>query len=347
MTFVEYFKEKAIFIIINLFVLIVTSYLLNGLNVSSYAIFLVCILNFLSNVSFFIYDYLRKSKRYNILLKKLYELDKKYFISDVTSSEDFLEDKILNEIIEKSTKSMKDDIGEAIRNVTEYKEYIELWVHEIKTPIATCKLLIENNENKVTESIEEEILKVENYIEQVLFYARSNAVEKDYYIKKVNLKEIVNESIKKNKNVLIQEKIGIHIHDLEFKVNTDSKWIVFILNQMIQNSVKYRKLDNNLEIEIYAKQGEEKVILYMQDNGIGIEKGEIKRVFEKGFTGTNGRLANKKSTGIGLYLCKNLCQKLGIAIELDSVQGEGTEVRLIFPKATYYDVTSDNNLTEM
>lgn len=89
MTFVEYFKEKAIFIIINLFVLIVTSYLLNGLNVSSYAIFLVCILNFLSNVSFFIYDYLRKSKRYNILLKKLYELDKKYFISDVTSSEDF------------------------------------------------------------------------------------------------------------------------------------------------------------------------------------------------------------------------------------------------------------------
>ena len=206
----------------------------------------------------------------------------------------------------------------------DYKDYIELWIHEIKIPIAASKMVIENNRNTVTKSIDEELDKVENYIEQALFYARSNTVEKDYYIKNNNLKEIVNEAIRKNKNILIQEKISINIYDLDIEVKTDSKWIVFILNQLIQNSVKYKKQEGIAEIEIYAKQGKENVILFVKDNGIGIKKGEIERVFEKGFTGTNGRISNKKSTGIGLYLCKKLCDKLGIAIELDSVEFEGT-----------------------
>ncbi len=200
-------------------------------------------------------------------------------------------------------------------------------------------MVIENNKNEVTRSIYEELNKVEDYIEQALFYARSNTVEKDYYIKTSNLKDIVNESIKKNKSTLIQNKMHINIHDLDKTVHTDSKWIVFILNQIIQNSVKYRRQDNNSEIEIYSKQGKENVILYIKDNGIGIKKGEITRVFEKGFTGTNGRLQNKKSTGIGLYLCKKLCDKLGISIELNSIQNEGTEVRLVFPKSSYINLT--------
>ena len=100
---------------------------------------------------------------------------------------------------------MKDDISEAVRNSNDYKEYIELWVHEIKTPIATCKLLIENNENEVTESIGEEVTKVEDYIEQALFYARSNAVEKDYLIKEINLKDSINYVIRRNANILIEE----------------------------------------------------------------------------------------------------------------------------------------------
>lgn len=199
-------------------------------------------------------------------------------------------------------------------------------------------MVIENNKNEVTKSIDEELNKIEDYIEQALFYARSNTVEKDYYIKRVKLKDIVNESIKKNKSIFIQEKIAVNIHDVDFEVNTDNKWIVFILNQIIQNSRKYRKKNENLEIEMYAKQGIENVALYIKDNGIGIKKGEITRVFEKGFTGTNGRLSNKKSTGIGLYLCKKLCDKLGIAIELSSVQGEGTETRLIFPISSYINM---------
>ena len=199
-------------------------------------------------------------------------------------------------------------------------------------------MIIENNKNDVTKSIDEELDRVENYIEQALFYARSSTVEKDYYIKKVQLRDIANECIKKNKSMLIHEKIQVNIHDVDMEVNTESKWTLFILNQIIQNSVKYRKHDINLEIEMFAKVNKENVVLYIRDNGIGIKKGEITRVFEKGFTGTNGRLLNKKSTGIGLYLCKNLCNKLGIAIELNSVQDEGTEVRLVFPKNSYMEM---------
>ena len=220
----------------------------------------------------------------------------------------------------------------------DYKEYIEMWIHEIKIPIATSKMIVENNKNETTKSIDEELDKVENYIEQALYYARSNAVEKDYYIKKSSLKDIVNECIKKNKTVLIEEKIAINIHDLNLYVNTDSKWITFILNQIIQNSIKYRKRQEKNEIEIYAKQAKENITLYIKDNGMGIQEGEITRVFEKGFTGTNGRTLNKKSTGIGLYLCKKLCNKLGIAIQLESVQNKGTEVKLIFPNSSYIEM---------
>lgn len=199
-------------------------------------------------------------------------------------------------------------------------------------------MIIENNKTNVTKSIDEELQRIENYIEQALFYARSNTVEKDYYIKKVKLRDIVYESIKKNKNVLIQEKVSMNLHDLDLEVNTDSKWIAFILNQIIGNSIKYKKVDCRLEIEIYAKQGKENVILYIKDNGIGIKEGEVTRVFEKGFTGTNGRLVGKKSTGIGLYLCKNLCNKLGIQIELSSILDRGTKVQLVFPQSSYIDM---------
>lgn len=201
-------------------------------------------------------------------------------------------------------------------------------------------MLIENNKTEVTKSIDEELDKVENYVEQALFYARSNTVQKDYYIKSTKLKDMVNDAIKKNKNILIGEKISINLHDLDLTVNTDNKWLIFILNQIIQNSSKYMKKEENSQIEIYSKQGKENIILYIKDNGIGIKEEEVPKVFEKGFTGTNGRLQGKKSTGIGLYLCKKLCDKLGISIELNSKENKGTEVKLIFPKSSFTQIVN-------
>ena len=219
----------------------------------------------------------------------------------------------------------------------DYKEYIELWIHEIKIPIATSKLIIENNKNEITKSIDEELDEIENYTEQALFYARSNTVNKDYVVTKSNLKEIVNEAILKSKRALLSNKISIELNDLEKEVFTDSKWATFIINQIIQNSIKYSKKEDK-RIQLYAKSNNENIILYIKDNGIGIKKGEITRVFEKGFTGENGRIINKKSTGIGLYLCQKLCNKLGLEIELNSKRDIGTEVRIIFPKSSYINL---------
>lgn len=280
-------------------------------------------------------EYFSKKKFYEKVTNVLAELDEKYLMTELIKEPSFIEGKILKQTMEQVNKSMLENVNQYKYLTEDYKEYIELWIHEIKLPLAASKLIIENNKNVATKSIGEELDKVENYIEQALFYARSNTVEKDYYIKKSFLKDMVNEGVKKNKNILIQEKISMKLHDLEIMVYTDSKWIVFILNQLLQNSVKYKKTEETSEIEIYARQGKENVILSVKDNGLGIKKGEITRVFEKGFTGTNGRLLNKKSTGIGLYLCKKLCDKLGIAIELNSVQGEGTEVKLVFPQSSY------------
>lgn len=334
MNFKLFLKEKAITILLLLFSIITIEIFLMAYNVGMFIkIYIPLIIMGLYVVSIAI-EYFKKKKFYDNLSNMLEELEEKYLITEIINTPDFLEGKILKNTIEAIDKSMLENVNKYKYMTEDYKEYIELWIHEIKIPIATSKMVIENNKNAITKSIDEELDKVENYIEQALFYARSNTVEKDYYIRKVVLKEIVNESIKKNKSTLIQEKISIDIHDLDIEVNTDNKWIVFILNQIIQNSIKYRRKENSA-IEIYANQGKENVILYIKDNGIGIRQGEITRVFEKGFTGTNGRLSNKKSTGIGLYLCKKLCNKLGIGIELNSVQNEGTEVRLVFPQSSH------------
>lgn len=337
MNFKLFFKEKAITILLLLFGIITIEIFLMAYNVGMFIkIYIPLIIMGLYMISIII-EYFKRKKFYNNLLNMLEELDEKYLITEIIKTPNFLEGQIFKNSLEQIDKSMLENVNKYKYMTEDYKEYIELWIHEIKIPIATSKMVIENNKNAITKSIDEELDKVENYIEQALFYARSNTVEKDYYIRKVVLKEIVNESIKKNKSSLIQEKISIDIHDLDIEVNTDNKWIVFILNQIIQNSIKYRKKENSV-IEIYANQGKENVILYIKDNGIGIKQGEITRVFEKGFTGTNGRLSNKKSTGIGLYLCKKLCNKLGIGIELNSVQNEGTEVMLIFPQSSYIEL---------
>ena len=286
-----------------------------------------------------IIEYIRKRNYYKNVYGILEDLQEKYLITEIMSKPNFLDGKILKDIIEQLNKSMLENVNKYKYMIEDYKEYIEIWIHEIKIPIATSKMIIENNKTKATKSIDEELDKVENYIEQVLYYARSNIVEKDYYIRKCSLKEIVNEVILKNKSILIGEKIIINTYDLETQVSTDNKWIIFILNQIIQNSIKYRKMDEQAEIDIYSTSGKENGILHIKDNGIGIKKEDITRVFEKGFTGINGRMSNKKSTGIGLYLCKKLCDKLGIGIELNSIQNEGTEVKLVFPNSSYIDMT--------
>ena len=334
MKFRDFIKDKILLIVIVILALISIEILLLAYNIGIIAqIYIAIIIILVVSISIFV-EYKNKQHFYNQLKANMDELNEKYLISEIIKTPNFIEGKILKETIQDTGKSMLENVNYYKNIQEEYKEYIELWIHEVKIPIAASKMIIENNKNSVTKSIDEELDKVENYIEQALFYARSNAVEKDYIINKTNLKEIVSGSILKNKTTLLNEKVALELKDIEQEVYTDSKWATFIINQIIQNAIKYSKKENK-RIEIYSKTKNDKVILYIKDNGIGIKKGEITRVFERGFTGENGRIVGQKSTGIGLYLCKKLCDKLGLGIELNSEKDIGTEVRIIFPKNSY------------
>ena len=217
---------------------------------------------------------------------------------------------------------------------SEYREYIETWVHEVKTPIASMMLIAENYEDESPISMKYEIKKIEDYIDQVLYYSRSNEVSSDYIIKSFNLEKSIRNVIKKNASNFINKKISIDIENVNEEVYSDPKWVEFILNQIIGNSIKYSKSSKG-KISIYSIKKQNNITLYIKDNGEGISEKDISRVFEKGFTGENGRKFGK-STGIGLYLCKKLCEKLGLAIGLTSKKNEGTEISIVFPISKIY-----------
>ena len=218
----------------------------------------------------------------------------------------------------------------------DYKEYIEKWIHEVKTPISAIKLIEENNKTSTSRLVLQELEEIDRYVEQALFYARSEDVEKDYLVKEISLEKCINSVITRNKQVLILNSIDIEIYDICESVYSDSKWLEFILNQIIVNCIKYRK-ENESTIKIYTKEIKNAVDLTIYDNGIGIPSDEISRVFNKGFTGNKGRV-NYKSTGIGLYLCKKLCDKLGLLIKIESEENEYTKINIIFPKGNFSKV---------
>ena len=330
----SFFKDRIISIFLIIIVVATITVFLVATEVDLFIKIYIPLVIIITYLIILIVEYIKKKKFYKTLEDNLANLEEKYLIAEMIEEPSFIEGKIMKEALVQINKSMIENVNKYKYAQEEYKEYIELWIHEIKTPIAASKLIAQNNKNEVTKSIDEELDKIEYYVEQALYYARSNTVEKDYYITKCKLQDVINTVIKKNKKELIDNKIKINIDNIDETVYTDSKWIVFILNQIITNCIKYAKKEN-AEINIEAETKKARIILKIQDNGIGIRKGEITRVFEKGFTGSNGRKDGKKSTGIGLYLCKKLCGKLGIGIELNSEENIGTEIKLVFPKNDY------------
>lgn len=163
-------------------------------------------------------------------------------------------------------------------------------------------MLCENNKSEITNKIDEEIEEINNYVEQALFYARLDQVSNDFMIRKIKLADVIKNVLSRNKKIMIQNNMKVELKNTDVSAYSDEKWLEFILNQIIINSIKYKK-EQNATIIIETTENKENIKLKIKDNGMGIKKSEIDRIFDKGFTGTNGR-NQKKSTGIGLYLCK-------------------------------------------
>jgi hypothetical protein len=328
---VRYLIDKWSYLISCVLAVVLITFFLLIININS---FTVCFIDLIIISSFLLplfLEYIRKNIFYKGLNQYIDELDKKYLLSELIEEPDFLEGKIFYDILKKSNKSMNDEIHKYLSSTKEYKEYIEMWVHEIKTPIAAAKLMERNTPDNGNRKMIESLDSIDNYVEKVLFYAKSSVANRDYIIKSVNLKDVVSSSLRKNSVNLIQSKVKIVLDDIDYQIYTDIKWIEFIIGQIIGNSIKYmNKYEKNLIFMGYRDEG--RIILKIQDNGIGISEKDLRWVFDKGFTGENGR-KYAKSTGIGLYLCKSLCDKLGIQIGIESVEGESTTLELVFPES--------------
>lgn len=329
MSVYEYLKQRTLFFIVNIVLFLITASIMLFVKVNISIITMVFLIWFTPISIYILMEMIKHKKYYDELVSISENLDKKYLISEVISEPEFIEGKLVYNILKSSNRNMQEHVKYFKNMQSEYQEYIETWVHEIKTPIASLMLIMENHEDNIPNSMKYEVKKIENYIDQVLYYSRSNDVSKDYIIKKFNLERIIRCAIRKNASDFINKRIEIDIKEINFNVYSDEKWVEFILNQIINNAIKYSK-ESEGKVSINAVKNKNNIILSIKDNGVGINEKDIDRVFEKGFTGENGRIFGK-STGIGLYLCKKLCDKLGLGINIVSKQQEGTEIRIIFP----------------
>lgn len=329
MKFTQYIIDKINYIITFFIYLIIIIFFMAAMEVTNNVIIiLVGITISFALVSFLIGFYLKNNMFKNIN-NILDELDEKYLLSEIIKKPKREEKIAYYNILKTVSKSMLENVTNIRKEQQDYREYIESWIHEIKIPITSSKLLCENNKSEITNKIDKDIEEINNYVEQALFYARSDEVSNDFLVKKIKLNDIVKNVILRNKKIMIQNKMKVSVENVDLYCYSDEKWLEFILNQLIINSIKYRKKENS-EISITSEKNKNNVKLIIKDNGIGIKESEIDRIFDKGFTGTNGR-HEKKSTGIGLYLCHKLCRKLTMNIEVESIENEYTKMIITIP----------------
>ena len=329
MSMSNYFKDRFLFILVNAMLFLVLTVILLLFETNSSLILLIFILWFLPLTSYMFMEYFKYKRFYDEFRDLIDTLDQKYLLPEVMKEPDFIEGKLLHEGLSEINKDMHEHVKHYRELESDYREYIETWVHEIKTPMASIGLILDNNESKAGRSISHEMKKIENYVEEVLYYARSSHVGKDYLIKEIDLEELVKKVIRRNAADFIRKGISIDMDEVTGKIFSDSKWLEYILNQIIGNAVKYTKTGEG-SIRVYTTRNTENMVLTVEDHGIGILPKDLGRVFEKGFTGENGRVFGK-STGMGLYLSKKLTEQLGHGLSVFSEPGSGTKVQIIFP----------------
>lgn len=322
----QYLKNQLPVIFINLLGLLILSLFLAACGNPAPVILFICAVWLSVMVFCLAVSGLARRKHLNRLLAMAEKLDERYLIPEILPRPERADDQVFYELMRMAEKSMLEKIGGVQQERREYKEYIEQWIHEVKTPITAMKLLCENNRMEFTRDILAELENVNRFTEQALYYARSEHTEKDYRIREVKLGDVVHDTIVENKYLLRKNNMKITVDDMDCSVFTDDKWVRFMLNQIISNAVKYRREQPSLHF--FAAREGGWTTLCIEDNGIGIPGSDLPCIFDKGFTGQNGRTVHS-STGIGLYLCKRLCDKLGIGLDVFSGEG-GTRVAFSF-----------------
>lgn len=332
MAFTDYLYDKLLLLFLNIFCAIALSlYMLifgNGFSIIVpilivWAVILMCTWGA---------GYYRLHKKYARISRQLEQLDQKYLIFEMLDKPASSSEKLFQYTLRAACKSMLEKVNTTKNSQRQYKEYIEEWIHEIKTPITAIDLICKNRPGNDSKRIGNELSQIDYLVEQALYYARSENVEKDYFVRSFSLSDALRPALLNQRTLLLEEKISLQVEDFSNIVCTDEKWITYILNQILSNAIKYHRPEGAW-IKISARQAKNCVYLMIEDNGQGILPQDLPRIFEKGFTGSSR--GNKKSTGMGLYLCRKLCLKLGLSIQADSVYGKGTTITIGFPSGSF------------
>ena len=322
----QYLKNQLPVILINLLGMLALALFLIASGNGIQTVLFILVVWLIVLTSCLLLFYFSRKKYLNKLLDMTEQLKERYLLPEIMQEPERADEQVFYQIMKMAEKSMLERIGEVQRERKEYKEYIEQWIHEVKTPITAIKLICENNRCSFTRELMAELENINRFTEQALYYARSEHTEKDYSVREISLSDVVHGAIADNKYLLRQNNVAVTVEDVEYSIYSDDKWLRFILDQLISNAVKYRA--DQPALHFFAVKENDSIILSVEDNGIGIPQSDLPRIFEKGFTGQNGRMI-RSSTGIGLYLCRRLCDKLGIGISASS-EGKGTTISLSF-----------------
>ncbi|MGL6056952.1 MAG: sensor histidine kinase [Culicoidibacterales bacterium] len=284
-------------------------------------------------LSYFVYDYWRTRVFYQETTRLVTTLDQAYLLPVVMKKPRFLAGKLVYSWLQVANQAMHEAVkrGEMANN--EYQAYVTTWVHEVKTPLAALQLMVHHVEPTKRTELKKQLQAVDGYVEQALYYVKSNQLNEDYHVKKFAVEGVIRQAIQAQALMLRAKNMQVVLAEQQTDVRSDPKWVQFIFQQIIQNAQQYSQPETTVTITVTTV--EEAVIVSFCDQGIGIRAHELKHVFQKGYVGSNGR-EFAKSTGIGLYICQRLAAKLHLRLEMSSTVGVGTQVQVIFPNGTHH-----------
>lgn len=341
MSFFKYIKDSLWTILYFIGVICTINLILissTALNKSIGDILYMNILIFSISLLFLILHYIKWKNSYKNFRNALYN---KEDIDDFLPNGEKLEQVLIRETIDFKNEEKLRETKELKEDLEEINDYITKWVHEIKIPLSVCELIADKIEEEelydISEELRGELERINFLTNQVLYTSRASSYSEDFAIEEINLYTLVKSVIKNNMNSFISKKIEVEMDNLDFSVFANSKWTFYVLDQIINNACKYT--DMHGKIKIFAREDEESIKLFIKDNGMGIPPKDIERIFDRGFTGDNGRKTTK-STGMGLYICKKIASRLNFNIEVSSQVSQYTEFKITFYKiADYFNVT--------
>lgn len=330
MKFMDYWTDQLIPIFLYVMGCVGTAFFLWIMEVDwSIITIVVGFLTFLSSTIFF-YEWYRRKAFYDVLSAQ--SSASLHVSLDQLRRPSFTEGQMIYRLLQSHQQYVNQLELKELKSREERKDFMTSWVHEMKTPITTIRLLAENNRNTLMENIEEEVNTLEHYIEQALYLSQLEEAEQDFILHEAELKTLVKQSLNQQIKPVLLKGFKINWGSIEGIVLLDRKRFLFILNQLLVNAIKYCTTSKKPELTFESHTQGEKIVLIISDNGIGIPAKDLPRIFDRGFTGENGR-RHPNATGVGLFLCKQLAEKMGMDIRAESTEGKGTTFFLTMQKA--------------